>query len=117
MTPLRVYVAGPMTGLPGFNYPAFREAAQRLRGVGFDVVDPSSLHGDAPAGSLTRDEYLRVDIAALATCNAIAMLEGWRGHEGAECEDHIARALKMVRVCPYTCEILPDWMQRKPRWV
>ena len=32
----RLYVAGPMTGLPDHNYPAFAEAAARLRAVSSD---------------------------------------------------------------------------------
>ena len=37
MSKQRVYVAGPMTGLPDFNYPAFNAEAQRLRGLGYQV--------------------------------------------------------------------------------
>lgn len=34
----RLYVAGPMSGLPDHNYPAFREAATRLRDLGYQWV-------------------------------------------------------------------------------
>ena len=37
----RIYVAGPMSGLPAFNFPAFHEAAADLRACGFDVVNPA----------------------------------------------------------------------------
>jgi WhiB family redox-sensing transcriptional regulator len=33
-------VAGPMTGLPEFNYPAFNAAARMLTGFGYDVLNP-----------------------------------------------------------------------------
>ena len=33
----RIYIAGPMTGLPDFNYPAFNAAAARMRALGFEV--------------------------------------------------------------------------------
>lgn len=33
--PIRVYLAGPMSGLPGFKFPAFHAAAARLRAFGY----------------------------------------------------------------------------------
>lgn len=35
-----LYVAGPMSGLPDDNYPAFMDAAFRLRDCGYHVVSP-----------------------------------------------------------------------------
>lgn len=40
----RIYLAGPMTGLPEFNYPAFHAEAARLRGLGYQVENPAD-HG------------------------------------------------------------------------
>lgn len=40
----RVYLAGPMTGIADYNFPAFNAAAARLRAEGFDVVNPAD-HG------------------------------------------------------------------------
>ena len=33
-----LYLCGPMTGLPGNNYPAFHKAAADLRAAGYSVV-------------------------------------------------------------------------------
>lgn len=33
----RVYLAGPMTGLPDFNYPAFNAEEKRIRALGYIV--------------------------------------------------------------------------------
>ena len=41
MTPI-AYIAGPMTGLPGFNYRAFDEARDVLAGEGWKVIDRKS---------------------------------------------------------------------------
>jgi hypothetical protein len=36
---LRVYVSGPMSGLPEFNFPAFHAVAAALRAKGFEFYD------------------------------------------------------------------------------
>ena len=52
-----IYLSGPMTGLPEFNYPAFHEAARRWRAIGWDVINPAEhfegrtdlfIHGNHP---------------------------------------------------------------------
>jgi hypothetical protein len=42
----KVYVAGPMSGIPQFNCGAFLEAAAALRGLGYDVVLPVDLEDE-----------------------------------------------------------------------
>src|SRR4051812_6760126 len=37
----RVYVAGPMRGIPEFNFPAFNAAAVALRQIGCEVFNPA----------------------------------------------------------------------------
>jgi hypothetical protein len=43
---MKVYIAGPMTGLPQFNVPLFDHVARQLRKKGYDVVSPAEL--DSP---------------------------------------------------------------------
>ena len=38
MSQHRIYIAGPMSGLPEFNHPAFHAAAAQLRGAGYIVT-------------------------------------------------------------------------------
>ena len=86
----RVYVAGPMSGLPDANYPAFMAAAQHLRGLGFDVFNPAEngLPADAPWV-----DHMRVDISMLMQCDAVYMLDGWASSKGARLERTIALSL------------------------
>ena len=90
----RVYLAGPMTGLPGHNFPAFHAAAAVLRERGHDVVSPAEANA-AHVGQWTWEQFMRVDLALLVTCERIAMLPGWARSKGASLEHHVATALGM----------------------
>lgn len=79
----RVYLAGPMTGMPEMNFPAFHAAARALRGRGWDVVNPAEINPDPKAGWAC---CMRDDIAALVTCDTVAMLPGWERSRGARIE-------------------------------
>lgn len=88
---MRVYIAGPMSGLPEFNFPAFHDAAERWRVHGHDAVNPAELDdGDTtkPYGY-----YIKRDLLLLLDCEAIAMLPGWRNSRGANLELLVAEAL------------------------
>lgn len=89
----RLYLSGPMTGIPDHNFPAFNAEAARLRGKGYDVVNPVDINADQQADW---HACLRRDIAALTTCDAIALLPGWQGSAGAHLEMHIAHRVGMA---------------------
>lgn len=90
--PRRVYISGPMTGLPGLNFPAFNAAAQQLRGLGIDAVNPAEINPDE---GLSWAACMRADIKALCDCDAIALLPGWERSKGAHMELNIAHRLEM----------------------
>ena len=92
MKPLRIYIAGPMTGLPELNFPAFNAEAQFLRSLGFDVVNPAEIN---PDHAMPWNECMRRDIAELVKCDAIRLLPGWESSKGATLEHHIAERLGM----------------------
>lgn len=73
----RIYIAGPMTGLPEFNFPAFHAAAKAWRDAGWEVVNPAEeFDGDTER---TYREYVEHDMRHIVGCDAIAMLPGWDG--------------------------------------
>ena len=42
--PLRLYLAGPMTGLPDHNVPDFHAATAELRAAGYEATSPAELN-------------------------------------------------------------------------
>lgn len=86
----RVYIAGPMTGHPDFNFPAFHAAAAAWRAQGWDVFNPAEEFGGNTG--LPYRAYVEHDLTALLQCDAVAMLHGWDGPEsrGAVWERAIA---------------------------
>mgnify|MGYP000078277595 CR=1 FL=1 len=88
-----LYLSGPMSGIPDFNFPAFQAAAAHLRAQGYTVINPAEFgEGDGLAWS----DYLRKDIRALMDCATIVLLPGWGASKGARLEEHIARELGMA---------------------
>ena len=88
-----VYIAGPMTGLPNYNFEAFNTAAAILRYAypKILVLNPAeNFDGDV---THPREVYMREDIKQLMRADTIVMLDGWQASEGATLEFDIAEAL------------------------
>lgn len=90
--PKRVYVAGPMTGMPELNFPAFHAEANRLRNAGYEVANPAEINPDIGA---KWQDCMRADIEQLVRCDAIVLLPGWEKSRGATLEHHIAKQLDL----------------------
>lgn len=89
--PTRIYVCGPMTGLPEFNHTAFDAETARLRALGYEVVSPAEIN---PNGG-TWQECMKKDIAELMTCDVLAKLPGWIDSRGARLEILLAQQLEI----------------------
>lgn len=77
----KIYIAGPMTGKPEFNYPVFFAAEEYLRSHGALVMNPAIL----PKG-FEHHEYMQIAIPMLQTCEVVAFLPGWQQSKGARME-------------------------------
>ena len=105
-----LYIAGPMTGLPDLNFPAFHAEAYRLRAMGFEVVNPAEINPDKHLSWL---ECMRRDIAALVFCDGINLLPGWRWSKGATLEYFVAKRLGLIIILPpgeLGWVIYPRWL-------
>ncbi len=86
----RIYIAGPMSGLPEFNYPAFHAMAEKLRAQGHHVENPAENPEPHCRSWLG---YMRMAVAQLASCDAVYMLPGWSKSKGACIEHQLACGL------------------------
>jgi hypothetical protein len=87
-----IYISGPMTGLPEFNFPAFNAAAAQLRSLGYEVINPAEF---GEGEGKTWADYMRKDIKALMDCTHVAVLSGWEKSKGAKVELSLAASLEM----------------------
>lgn len=101
---MKVYIAGPMSGIPAFNIPAFDRAAAELRRRGHEVVSPAEVDGETTRTVLLQSEtgshddlppsdggwaaYLSRDFLILAEqgIEGIVCLPGWQKSRGARLE-------------------------------
>ncbi len=109
---MKIYLAGPMRGIPEFNFPAFTAAAAKLRAKGHFVFNPAEKdnekHGtDISKGNVTGDETIAakdhgfnlrdafaVDLTFICQeAEGIALLPGWENSKGATAEHATAVAL------------------------
>ena len=94
---MRIYVAGPMTGYPELNFPAFNAETARLRALGHEVVNPAEVNPDSNAE--WRD-CMRADIKVMVDCDAVQLLHKWQHSKGACLEYQIATALGLAVFTP-----------------
>jgi len=98
---MKIYVAGPMTGYPQFNFPLFAKVTKILRDQGQEVISPAEqdppevqaaaikstdghLHDGQIAGHTWGDCLARdVKIIADHEVDAICLLPGWEASRGA----------------------------------
>lgn len=104
---MRFYISGPMRGIAEFNFPAFADAARRLRTLGHEAFspaerdlaegfDPEGLTGfeDLSGLGFSLREALAADCAYICgEADGVLVLPGWQKSRGATAEVALARAL------------------------
>lgn len=86
------YLAGPMSGLPAYNYPFFNMVATRLRAMNLEVRSPHEI--ETPPKGLEGQELwewcMKRTVVMLEESDAIVLLPGWPRSRGAKAELQIA---------------------------
>lgn len=78
----KVYISGPITGVPDNEFKrAFFRAYDELKAKGFNPMLPPGMVGNEY--DLEYDEFMALDFALLELCDAIYLLEGWENSDGA----------------------------------
>lgn len=94
---MKVYVSGPMTGLPDLGFGALKAMTAALRAAGFEVVCPTETpkpvrrDGKEPLHS----DWMRASLRRLMECDAIVMTGNWAASDGALDELAAARSVDM----------------------
>lgn len=95
----KVYLGGPMTGLPDYNYAEFQRAAEVLRTQGYEVLNPADIDKVFDINPVTHPQtwqwYMRKAIAMLLEAEELVLLPGWQRSKGANLEHHLATQLQM----------------------
>lgn len=95
-----IYLSGPMTGMPEYNYPAFHAARDALIAAGYEVISPA--RGMVEGWDWAA--YMRRALRDVCDADAVAALPGWEGSRGARLEMACAQALGL------RCEPLEAWL-------
>lgn len=94
MTAYTAYIAGPMSGIEEFNFPAFDAAKKYLEENGIVAVspadldresgfDPTGLTGNEELSATKVQEFARRDLRAIMDCDKVYVLPGWESSTGA----------------------------------
>lgn len=133
MTPTKkIYVAGPMQGVPHFNFPRFHAITAAMRANDHIVFNPAEedikrnggvdISASCPNGLLSEIKSdhvfslrtaLKEDTAFICECDTIIMLPGWEKSSGAQAEHRLAVALQsegveIIYMTPAMCGAIEE---------
>ncbi|MEL4071722.1 DUF4406 domain-containing protein [Ochrobactrum sp. GPK 3] len=88
-----IYLSGPMTGLPDFNYPRFNAVAAKLRERGHIVYNPAEFQHVGPFP--IRQAFAEFTAFICNRADTIVLLEGWQASKGARAELALAENCRL----------------------
>ncbi len=90
---MKVFLSGPITGLPNENIKAFNKEAGRLRALGYDVITPHKLFDDQEKSNFQWTDYMKRTVPEMLKCDLVACLDDWYNSKGSVIEVNLAREL------------------------
>ena len=104
---MKIYLAGPMRGIPAYNHPSFDRATLKLRAEGHIVFSPAEHDREAfpqfdwpnMTGDMVKDGFTGADMRAvikkdliwiIEEADAIALLPNWERSRGVKAERALA---------------------------
>ena len=96
----KIYIAGPMRGIPEMNFPAFDDARDDLGSTTWEVISPADLDRSSGMDCIKEEdltpavvqEIMHRDCSAIIDdADALALLPGWDTSVGAAAELALAR--------------------------
>jgi hypothetical protein len=89
VTPIKVYISGPITGYDlAERQAAFALAEDTINSMpGYKAVNP--MRNGLPADA-SRPEHMRADLRLLLDCQSITFLPGWQDSPGCLFEHYVA---------------------------
>lgn len=94
----KYYLAGPMSGYPGFNYDSFGRACEVLRDNKVLINSPHEIdhqETDETRGAKPYEEYMQAGMAVLRESAGIILIAGWPRSTGAVRELQLAIELNL----------------------
>ena len=87
----RIFLSGPMTGIKNFNFPLFNAVANRVRRLGFEVVNPVDIckkfkKERVLADKTVFEQMINEQQVAERTCDILLLLPGWEDSKGVRLE-------------------------------
>ena len=97
---MKIYLAGPMTGIEDFNFPAFLKKGQELEDAGHTVFNPAKADLEEwgtleeVKAKATYRVCLKKDLLwILDHAEAIYLLKGWENSKGVAADLALSKAL------------------------
>ena len=96
--PKKVFLSGPMTGYPGYNFQKFNTVEKELIDAGIECVNPVHIckkykEEHVLADKTIFDKMIAEEQEAERGCDAILLLDGWQMSKGVRLE--LKTALEM----------------------
>lgn len=102
-----IYLSGPMTGYPEYNFPLFNSTAKWLRESGHRVYNPAEFPNNWTEKADVRKAFASYCAFICLEATAIVMLPGWTASKGAVIELGLAEKckLRVYRFIPDECRL------------